>query len=100
MLTSNYDRVQQYLRSGVRADDRRGEHPSDGACWGGAGSDKRGVDSLEYPEPTLRRGGGRSSATEGAVTPSKDLPRWRPLLSRVNEPWRGAGSIVVLGLRP
>jgi hypothetical protein len=39
-------RVDVRLRSGVRADDRRRGHPSDGARWRGAASDKRGVDSL------------------------------------------------------
>jgi hypothetical protein len=46
------------LRPGVCVDDRREEHPAHGAGGSGAGSDKRGVDGLKRPEPTLRRSGG------------------------------------------
>jgi hypothetical protein len=65
------DFVDQHLRSGVRDDDRRPGHPTYGTRWGGAVSDKRGVDSLERPEPTLRRGGGSSDPGEGKMTPTK-----------------------------
>jgi hypothetical protein len=65
------------LESRVRGDDWSREHPADGAGWGGAGSDKRDVDGLEGPAPTLGPGGRRRSPTEGAIT---GLPTAVPLV--------------------
>src|SRR5215212_423429 len=59
------------LESRVWVDDWPGEYPGDGARWRTAAGDKRSVDSLECPEPTLCRGGGSSSGpAEGALSPA------------------------------
>jgi hypothetical protein len=52
----------------VRGDDRTSEHPADGACGLVAASDRRSVDGLQRPEPTLRGGGGSGCPGEGAMT--------------------------------
>jgi hypothetical protein len=42
----------------------------DGARWGVADSDRRGVDGVGRPSPTLHRGGGGNGPAEGAMTPA------------------------------
>jgi hypothetical protein len=48
--------------------DRRRQHPADGAHGSGAAGDRRGVDGLERPAPTLRCRGGCPGPTERVTT--------------------------------
>ncbi len=53
---------------GVRDDDRRPGHPSDGSRRRGAAGHRRGVDGMERVAPTLSRDDRHSGPTEGAIT--------------------------------
>jgi hypothetical protein len=70
----------------VRDDNWRREHPANGARGRVADSDRRGVDGVERPAPTLRRGGGSSGPAEDAMTPPSVLPRMSLLRRSVNRP--------------
>ncbi len=52
------------------SDPRRPEQPANGARGRVAGSDRRGLDGLERPSPTLRADSGRPTPTRGAITPA------------------------------
>jgi hypothetical protein len=58
-------------KPGVRGDDRPREHSADSAGRGCAGSDKRGMDGLQRPEPSHSPAGGSSGGpAEGALIPA------------------------------
>jgi len=55
--------VDVHLRSGVRDDDRRPSHPAYRTRWRSTSGDRRSVDGLQRPAPTLHRRGERRGPT-------------------------------------